>query len=743
MEKHNLKSSSVLNGNRGFDGGSLNRDSSKDVRKYVRIGSRLKAETHYKTPDYLLSFEFPYNPDSLARGNNYNIYDEMRHDDAVKASLSLKKNFILCNGWEIECDNPEIKEELENEINNINVDEPLDTTFNDILRDILSSYDYGFSLAEPVYTLKNNKFSYRTVKVRPPHSFTFELDDRGNVLFVVQSTVEEGEKKLDPRIFLHHVYQPEFGNPYGISDLKAAYKAWKAKIFVDKFLGIYLERFAGPTAVGRAERNLSPSETTEFLNVIKSVQNATSLIIPKDTQIEFIQTSRDSSDAYLKALDYYNMRISRSLLVPDLVGVGGSDTQGGSFALGKKHFDIFLQNISFDRKSLERKINQKLIKQWLMINYGDKYECTFRLKPPSNDDIIEYSKVWSEAVRGNLYKPTDEEINHFRNILGFPEGEIERQEPIAQIPRPQMPENGDNEEEEQDDDRIGEPTELIPQSSFAQGVSRETTAYERKINFTEIKRALDFTDEKIKPNLVLDAKEIYEDYIDQIRKKGLLRRFVPEKIKELEPRHQMKMNRTLKQEYSDLFKTAQKQAKFELSGKKELADDSFLPEELLQLLAAESFKIVGDYSTSMTTKAKNILFDAIKSGMGESEIVKLLRQELENETDKWLGTVVRTKTTEIFNMARKNYWDTDKFAQELIVAYQYSAILDTRTSDICRSLDQKVYDKKSVDIQRVTPPLHFNCRSLLVPITRFEEYKATKIPALDAIQNKGGNLKKF
>jgi SPP1 gp7 family putative phage head morphogenesis protein len=175
-------------------------------------------------------------------------------------------------------------------------------------------------------------------------------------------------------------------------------------------------------------------------------------------------------------------------------------------------------------------------------------------------------------------------------------------------------------------------------------------------------------------------------------------------------------------------------------------EDIMFPEDFLEILRAESFKIVGDYSMEVTKKAKSIIMQGMKDGVSEGAIVSLLREELGDVTDKWLRTVVRTKTTEIYNDSRKSYWDTDEIAAQVIVAYQFSAILDSRTSDVCRELDGKIYEKGAF-LDHVTPPLHFNCRSLLVPITRFEPYKEDvnyvkpgKEPSLDSLREMGGGL---
>lgn len=69
----------------------------------------------------------------------------------------------------------------------------------------------------------------------------------------------------------------------------------------------------------------------------------------------------------------------------------------------------------------------------------------------------------------------------------------------------------------------------------------------------------------------------------------------------------------------------------------------------------------------------------------------------------------RTATNDIYNRAH-----LDRYADSGVVdGVQYSAHLDTRTSEICRTLHRTIWALDDPDIQ--TPPNHFNCRSRLKP----------------------------
>jgi len=50
--------------------------------------------------------------------------------------------------------------------------------------------------------------------------------------------------------------------------------------------------------------------------------------------------------------------------------------------------------------------------------------------------------------------------------------------------------------------------------------------------------------------------------------------------------------------------------------------------------------------------------------------------------------------------------------------WEYTAIMDARTTDYCRCMDGKVFRMEEMPL--LNPPAHFNCRSFSVPVTRFE-----------------------
>ncbi len=76
-------------------------------------------------------------------------------------------------------------------------------------------------------------------------------------------------------------------------------------------------------------------------------------------------------------------------------------------------------------------------------------------------------------------------------------------------------------------------------------------------------------------------------------------------------------------------------------------------------------------------------------------------------------TVVRTLTNGVANESRQQMVEANS---DIIKKERYTATLDGRTTQICASLDGKLFDVGDGP----TPPLHFNCRSYRSPVTSLD-----------------------
>lgn len=163
---------------------------------------------------------------------------------------------------------------------------------------------------------------------------------------------------------------------------------------------------------------------------------------------------------------------------------------------------------------------------------------------------------------------------------------------------------------------------------------------------------------------------------------------------------------------------------------------------------AKAFKMAGDASDITRAIIQTELQNAVKYGKSPQEARKaiwdaLIKKGLTNldsvgdvEADDvlnylqvtgekgsapYLETLARTNLFEAMNEARFAEF-TDPAVADFVEGLEYSAILDDRTTDVCRALDDTRYRADSAVWDRYRPPNHYNCRSVLIPITTLDNW---------------------
>lgn len=710
----------------------------------------------YQDPASLFN---PYNPDDLyQKVGDYTIYEEMENDDQIAVCLQLKEDLILGSGYYFECQE-EGQEEIQWDLERAFY-EDLDRSFDEILSEILTANRFGFSLSEKIFkTREDGSLTLKDVKTRHPNTWLIETDPAGNVQSYKQQAGLGENLEIDPKSLIHFINRSRFGNPYGKSDLREAYNAWFVKRHVIRFYSIFLEKAASPTPVGKYDAIKTEKQDAEdTYNALKKLQTKTALLIPNSIELEWF-TSNNSGDAFIKGLNIFNMFIGRALLVPDLMGYQGAETGGGSYSLGKEQIGLFARHVERRRKHLERIINKHLVDPLVKYNFGIlEHYPKFKLKPISEDNTLEFAKVFLQAVNGKLYKPTEEEINHFRDLIGFPQSDEVEIFPTAGGPQPGMnpfiPEQGEEDNEERQDgeegsSEEGSPSEESPNEESGQEEVKEDEnevveeekkeneeddtdqkkyigdafnlppgEYHKKTDFKALENQMEANEKRIMSELTPIVKEVYKDLILQIEKKNIIPGQKVEKIDTVKVKstYIKQMQKVLKENFRKHYTESQSLAQGEIFKSKfalPLPTDKFL-----KLLEEELFLYIGKWAYDATTAAQVAMRTALKDGMPISSVIDLLTSTGQVDSTVSLERFSRTKTTEFMNRARHDFFEST----EVVSGYQYSAILDGRTSPICRGLHGKTFAKGKEPI----PPMHFNCRSLLVPITVFEEFKPTE-----------------
>lgn len=132
-------------------------------------------------------------------------------------------------------------------------------------------------------------------------------------------------------------------------------------------------------------------------------------------------------------------------------------------------------------------------------------------------------------------------------------------------------------------------------------------------------------------------------------------------------------------------------------------------------------QLSGKELSDLQAKVKNDLFQALQENpeLTLREAKKKIIESSQAFSNARIDNILRTEGTRIANQRRLDMFDKSSIVQGV----QFLAVLDNRTTLYC-SKRHKLEFKLTDPALRAynTPPLHYRCRSILSPITIYEEF---------------------
>lgn len=792
------------------------------VEKFAKgpVGGVVRTEAEaFASNSLLYGTDFlQYNPDDLLVRKGYKIYKQMMTDEQVKAVVRFHRDAVTGRSWYFE-DNPLISP-AENENRRqilTTVIKKMKGSFKTRLDLVMSSIYNGFSLTEKTFELITHEgkqwVGIKKLSLKPFETFYFNLDEYGDLRSLEQQVAGK-RVTLDIKNFIHHVQNSDVHEYYGQSELREAYRAWYCKDTAIKLGNIFLERTAAgfvyvqPTK-GSQITEKSP-EYAQLKKVLRTIRTNSSMIFPGSVEVT-VEHPKDSQ-AFERAVQAHDKAISKSLLMPNLLGLS-EQGPNGSRALGDTQLEAFLWMLDSEANNLEEVINEQLFVDLASQNFPDGLYPPFKLKELSDKKVMEIMEKWASLVTGNAVKPTMQDEEHIRSTLGFPASEANDEDALPVDPKtalsgiqisgmlkiiadvgneviprdtgiqillnafpinldtaeaimgevgkgfkpkaPEVPSGGlpgDEDEEEEGKEEEEEDKTIIGNKSPVDIISKFAAAKGR-VDFVVIdKKTLDIEQESV-TELSAQLLLVVKPVTDSLRTVETLDAGTSRLVK-FNSKSVNKVQKKIKNMLTQGWQLGTKHAKDEVgkaAGQEFKVSFARLDQDAAIYFDSRSFNVTGKLTGDMLAIIQNIISQSIKTTATTTQTVEqiyeafgkqgfLTKEDAESEMTGILGaqegsaarlnTVVRTNTFEAVNEARYTYF-TDPSLDGFVEALEYSAILDSRTTQICSHLDgQEHILNGEVWNSGYRPPNHYNCRSLLIPITKFDKWAESEAPTM-------------
>ena len=140
-----------------------------------------------------------------------------------------------------------------------------------------------------------------------------------------------------------------------------------------------------------------------------------------------------------------------------------------------------------------------------------------------------------------------------------------------------------------------------------------------------------------------------------------------------------------------------------------------------------AFRVAGITSVNLVTEVHQAIDDALRDGTTLDDFKKRVGAKLAEEwgapNARRVETIFRTNVQSAYNAGR---WAEMNRPAVLAVRpfWKYVAILDGRTTATCAPLNGVIVHNKDAFWETHFPPLHFNCRSTVVSLSRGETERA-------------------
>lgn len=404
--------------------------------KKFRRPSDKETEQSVLSGGHMISWALPGGPkankfemlsaDDLLTRKGWPVYREMLADDQIKACLWYKKVLVCARPFDIQPgdDSPESKEASDYINQNLK-----EINFGKLLFEALSAFEYGFSAGELLWEVKGGYpedsaplLRLKTIKFRDPEFMKIEADMHGNIIDFVQKPDSGPMLKhifMKPEKIFHYAYNGQFSNHYGISDLRATYRAWWSKKYITQFWNVFLERFGSPLMMMKYPTGSTEELKTQLRSILEGLSSKTDILVPEGIVVELIEATRAGQAKYDEALTHYDVRIATSLLVPALLGMG-VDTKRGSDSQSRLHLRTLMKVVQHIGNELCDEINNKIINPMCEANWNLKAKPRLIFQDYGEFEAFEITDAIKELFNAGLISPDQEDVNFARSILGMP-----------------------------------------------------------------------------------------------------------------------------------------------------------------------------------------------------------------------------------------------------------------------------------------------------------------------------------
>ncbi len=279
---------------------------------------------------------------------------------------------------------------------------------DETLLDLLDAVGKGYALCEIMWAVDGNRA--RVTGFEPIHAkraVFYQMsggpwDPLVKVPSIITARNEIEGEQLPPFKLIYHRYKARSGYDTRAGVLRVCAWMYLFKNYALKDWVTFAEVFGMPLRLGKFDPAASEADKDALIAAITSLGSDAAGIISKNTEIEFVETVKNSgstNNVYAELAGFCNKEISKAVLGQTLTSQEG---QSGSYALGQVHELVRHDLLEADARALGKTITFQVVRPLVGYNFGwDQSLPRFILPCEQPDDLKALSEVYKNLSEIN------------------------------------------------------------------------------------------------------------------------------------------------------------------------------------------------------------------------------------------------------------------------------------------------------------------------------------------------------
>ncbi len=171
---------------------------------------------------------------------------------------------------------------------------------------------YGYAVAELLYGVEGGQIVWNAIKVRNRRRFRFTPE--GELRMLTVSHMWEGVELPREKFWNFCTGADHDDEPYGLGLGHWCYWPVLFKRNGIKFWLSFVEKFAGPTGLGKYDEASTQAERDKLLQAVRAIQSDSGIIIPKGMEVSLLEATRGGTVDYKGLHDTMDETLSKVIL---------------------------------------------------------------------------------------------------------------------------------------------------------------------------------------------------------------------------------------------------------------------------------------------------------------------------------------------------------------------------------------------------------------------------------------------